>query len=605
LKDKESLRSRVAVCALAVTVLLTAGWDSGLSNKSERSKGVAPTVPSPTYKNPMVAKTGSGAAVENCPDPSIIRDQSDGAWYMYCTGDPLNDADKDASGQWTFHGVPILKSIDLVHWIHIGDVLSARPSWVKGDLWAPAIKYFDGKYFLYYSASATNIGNGASAIGVATSTRPEGPWTDSGGPVIEPSDRWTIDAEVIEHNGQRYIYFGSFSGGISVRLLSADGLHSDTASERRITVAERFEAANIIKRDGYYYLLGSSSNCCNGPLTGYTVLAARSADPLGPFLDRDGVPLLAGRAGGTIVMAPNGNRWVGPGHTDIFTDMSGQDWMVYHAIDGSRPYFASSPGFTKRPALMDPIDWVNGWPTVRGGQWASDSVAPKPAAAAGERSGYKMILRAGDKPGSAQRGFSDEFEGHQLGKDWTWVRQPSAASYRLNGAALEVDTSATELLDDNDSAPVLLRSAPTKDYVLETKMRLSVPESGCCFNNAQAGLMIYGDDDNYIKLVHIAIGETRQIMFGKEVGPVPKGYSRYGVMPLEAPGEWTWLRIVKRSDGTEETYTAYSSRDGQTWSRGGTWRHKLGPGAQVGLVAMNAAGFTATFEYFRIFNVTQ
>ena len=42
-------------------------------------------------------------------------------------------------------------------------------------------------------------------------------------------------------------------------------------------------------------------------MTGYSVFAGRSRSPLGPFVDKEGVSLLASRTGGSIVVTPNGN----------------------------------------------------------------------------------------------------------------------------------------------------------------------------------------------------------------------------------------------------------------------------------------------------------
>ena len=42
---------------------------------------------------------------------------------------------------------------------------------------------------------------------------------------------------------------------------------------------------------------------------------------------------------------------------------------------------------------------------------------------------------------------------------------------------------------------MLVRGAPSADYVVETRVRVDVPDEGCCFNFAQAGLMVYGDED--------------------------------------------------------------------------------------------------------------
>jgi hypothetical protein len=89
-------------------------------------------------------------------------------------------------------------------------------------------------------------------------------------------------------------------------------------------------------------------------------------------VDRQGVPLSASRTGGTIVVTPNGNRWVGTGHNAMVTDPSGQDWLVYHAIDRNQPWLDDPFGINRRPTLIDRLDWIGGWPVVRAGRYASD-----------------------------------------------------------------------------------------------------------------------------------------------------------------------------------------------------------------------------------------
>ncbi len=142
----------------------------------------------------------------------------------------------------------------------------------------------------------TDTLKGGSAIGVATSDSPTGPWTHHDAPVVEPheapccanSQRWVFDPMVItDDGGQKYIYYGSYYGGIAVRKLSADGLTSDPASQVQVAVPNRYEGAYVTKHEGYYYLFGSASDCCNGPLTGYSVFVGRSKSPTGPFMDRE------------------------------------------------------------------------------------------------------------------------------------------------------------------------------------------------------------------------------------------------------------------------------------------------------------------------------
>ena len=53
--------------------------------------------------------------------------------------------------------------------------------------------------------------------------------------------------------------------------------------------------------------------------------------------------------------------------------------------------------------MLDPLDWVEGWPTVRGGFGASETLSSKPAAQPGEKSSYKPALARPDMPGSLIR----------------------------------------------------------------------------------------------------------------------------------------------------------------------------------------------------------
>jgi arabinan endo-1,5-alpha-L-arabinosidase len=570
-----------------------------------------------TYANPLPIAIPGDDRVESCADPTLIQGQTAGdtAWYMYCTTDPLNDGDRATSGDFNFHLIPMLSSTDLVHWTYRGDVFASRPAWVAGDagLWAPEIDYFNGQYYLYYAASGTDLPGGGSAIGVATSSSPLGPWTDAGAPAVEPheasccpgSRRWVFDPEIVEGaGGQRYIFYGSYFGGISARTLSADGLHSDPASQVQITIANRYEGAEVVHKDGYYYLFASATDCCRGPLTGYSVFVGRATSPLGPYVDRDGASLLAGRVGGTPVLSMNGNRWVGTGHNSVFQDAAGQWWTVYHAVDSGDPYFDGAVGFTKRPVLLDALDWVDGWPVVRAGRFASDTPQQAPAAQAGDVSAVRPGPAPEDKLGAPVADRSDEFDGTTLGSQWAWIRQPAATTYRVAGGAFSFDTQAADLYIDSNDASVLTEAAPAGNYVVETKVHLNVPAEGCCFNYVQAGLVIYGGDDNFLKLAEVSIWETRQTEWAKELAPVPAGYPRYGNTVVSAPADWTWLRIVvrHRSDAPD-LFTAYTSLDGQHWNRGGTWAHELGSGERIGLVSMGGSGFTADFDHVRVYRL--
>ncbi len=573
-----------------------------------------PLAATKTYHNPLSIKIPGGGMVESCADPTITYAQ-DKNWYMYCTTDPLNGNDRTGSN-FNFHLLPMLQSSDLVNWTYKGDVFSTRPSWVADDagLWAPEIQYYNNQYYLYYTASWTKLPGGGSAIGVATGPTPLGPWTDSGSPVVEPheafccpgSRRWVFDPEIVTGpDGKRYIFYGSYFGGISARELSADGLHSNPATQTQITIDNRYEGPNVVKHGEFYYLFVSATDCCRGPLTGYSVFVGRSKNPLGPYVDREGVSLnpADGRVGGTPVLSMNGNRWVGTGHNSVFKDFAGQYWTVYHAVDRNDPYFTGAVGFTKRPVLLDPVDWENGWPNVRDGRWASDKPQPAPAAQPGQESNYEPEQVAQLEPGEQIEALSDEFNRSTLNPGWSWVRQPAAGKFGLENGTLRFDTQAADLFEGSNTASVLTERAPNGRYIVETRVKLNVPADQTIHNFVQAGLVIYGDDDNFIKLVNVSIFNTRQTEFAKELFPVPTGYPRYGNTVVGPPSEWTYLRIAKRNQNGEELYTAFTSQDGKHWVRGGTWTHNLGSNARIGLVSMGGDGFTANFDYVRVYRL--
>ncbi len=588
------MRVGIAVCL----ALMLVACGSGVARQAVSS---AEPFPAGQYQNPLRITVPDGSLAESCPDPSIIRGQSPGDenWYLYCTSERFKD-------RGDVHLMAISKSRDLVNWTYVGDVFDRRPDWVTSDayLWAPDIQYFNGKYYLYYTASNTRIGG--SAIFVATSDTPVGPWMAYREPVVEPSIakccrggyRWTIDSDVVEDGGQRYILFGSFNGGISARLLSADGLSSNKSTEVQISPPDRYEGSYVVKHDGYFYLFVSAGDCCSGAMSGYAVFAGRSLHPLGPYVDKDGSSLNEARVGGTPVLAANGNHWLGPGHNAVITDLSGQDWMVYHAIDVDKPTFAGS--WTRRPVLIDPIDWVDGWPRVRGGAGPSESLQPAPIVTVETPVQRVLQLLLPDEQGTPHPELSDDFSGSTLAPQWYWVKRPASSAYGTNAGVFRLDSQAESLYVGRTDATVLLEPQPSGNYIVEAKLSTNVPLSGT-HNFVQSGLVIYRDDNNYVKLVNVAINGTRQIEFGKQTGARPPGSSVYGSSYLSSPSDETYLRIVKRVNGAgEELYTAYSSHDGISWERGGTWTHTLGPAARIGLVSMGGTGFSAYFDYVRV-----
>ncbi|MFC0252153.1 family 43 glycosylhydrolase [Massilia consociata] len=595
-----ALRPGLAALLLACTASAAAGGGSAVA----------------TYTNPVPLRLADGSLAESCADPALLRDRTSAptVWYMYCTTDPVSRKERDGKG-WKFRMMPVYRSVDLVNWYFVRDAFDRLPAGLAGPragLWAPEPVYQNGSYYLYFTitdvADAHSPEKGCasdSGIGVATSASPAGPWTPAAQLVVPPrragagcNFHWTFDPDVVEDSqGDRFLYYGSYGGGMFVQRLSQDGLRVE-GDPVRIAASGRYEGAEVVRHGEHWYLFASATDCCRGPLTGYALYVGRAASPEGPFLDRDGNDMAAARAGGTPVLQQNGNRWVGAGHNTVFQDEAGQWWTFYHAVDRNNGYFSVKDKLTRRPLLLDRIDWVDGWPVINSGKGPSDSAQPRPATS-------REPLRTGALPGPAVPPstapvttplWTERFDGGRLDPRWRWVRPEAAGSWATNQPGLRMATRQADLHVDTNNAAVLAAALPDGDLRVEARIRLDAPLD-CCALPVQAGIVVMRDDDNYVKLVELAYQGLRQVEFGKELGPVPRGYPRYGNTVVGTPGEWTTLRIdILRDGGGEERYTAWSKQDGKAWVRGGTWTHKLGSGAKLGLVAMGGAGHAVTFE---------
>ena len=282
--------NRAWVLLLAAALLLAA---VPLSMQTATA-GTAPG----SYTNPVTPRMADGRVVESCPDPSVLRGRGRYAarWYMYCTTNPLNDSETSRPGAPVRHRLPMLVSRNLVNWSFVGSALPGRPAWAArgADLWAPDVVYSTTFRRYYLTYTVTNTVDSVSgepgcrsdrAIGLATSASPVGPWRHASGPLIRPrrtgpgcSFASTIDPDVL---GQTVGNQGCCTSVASPaasrpRAFNLSRYGMVLSGTRRAITSERYEGANVVARGGYYYLFASANACCNGSLSGYSVLAGRS-----------------------------------------------------------------------------------------------------------------------------------------------------------------------------------------------------------------------------------------------------------------------------------------------------------------------------------------
>lgn len=288
-----------------------------------------------TYNNPVIDNSA--------PDPSVIR-VNDGSFYLYATEDVRN--------------LPVYHSKDLVHWDFVGTAFTdeTRPKWLPdGGIWAPDINKIGNEYVMYYSKSVWG-GVWDAGIGVAVSKKPEGPFVDKGNIIQSRAIGICncIDPFYIEDQGKKYLFWGSFHGIFGAEL-NDDGL-SLKADFKPVQIAGTFmEATYIHRRGGYYYLFGSAGTCCEGNKSTYHLTVGRSKSLFGPYLDKEGKPLLENHY--TTILTGNSDV-AGPGHNaEIVTDDEGHDYILYHGV-------RRADNNSYRLVYMDRIDWQDGWPYI-------------------------------------------------------------------------------------------------------------------------------------------------------------------------------------------------------------------------------------------------
>jgi arabinan endo-1,5-alpha-L-arabinosidase len=622
----------IAGSALAALVLTPAACDAATPAATPATPGATPAAAPSTFTNPVFEP--------DLPDPSIIQDPATGVWYAYGTTDYWT------SSHASLHIMPILSSRNLVNWTFVRNTFSppgttpppgspTQPAWT-GDpfLWAPEVHLIGGQYVMYYAAS--NTAAGGSAIGIATASSPAGPWHDSGGPLIAPQADpqggyySIIDPdEISTPAGQRYLYYGSFNGGVHVVQLTADGLAVEPGSTPvQIAASGLYEGTNVVYHAGYYYLFASSGGCCSGPSSGYEEVVGRSRSPLGPFTDKLGIRLTEG--GVSVVLAANGDDFVGPGGVTSFQDDTGQWWMVLHVIPQHEPYLSS--GATKRPLALEPIEWgPDGWPSVHNGQGVTDGAQPAPGNPQAGATAPDSLDRA-PVPGHILPAYSQDFDTTTLKPQWSWVNEDAANwSLASDRGTLTIDGQAGQFYQtEHTGQNVLLEQAPPGNFIMQTRVALDPTQS-----YQQAGLVLWQDEDTWMKLVAESNSGNDVTEWGKQTdvtSPYPgfkcgSGYPAntcpvYGSGFLEVPGfspaarsphgagpacrgKWAYLRLVKSGD----LVTAFTSLNGLLWTPGATYNlqgFSSSAPLDIGVLASaaGAAPIPAHFSYVHVYQLT-
>ncbi|MEI6946091.1 arabinan endo-1,5-alpha-L-arabinosidase [Paraflavisolibacter sp. H34] len=319
----------------------------------------------------------------NLHDPSIIRV---GEWF-YCYSTDV------AYGAAAKVGIMVRRSKDLVDWQFVGWALNGLPQMgvqyiqsqggtpVQG-LWAPYIMKVGNEFRLYYSLAPTT--GRTSAIGLLTSTSPEGPWTEKGLAVTSinagPGTNAIDPSVVVTPSGEHWMVYGSSWDGLyELQLDPATGLAKTPGDRgtRKVrrgitngTINGNLEGPEIIyNADTKMYYLFVAYDWLS---TKYNVRVFRSTSANGPFLDWNGVNVDNQADNGPMILSPykfgEHGGWAGVSHVSVFQD-NGQYYMAHQG----------RPGVDRAYMVMHvrKIHWTpEGWPIVSPERYANVANSP-------------------------------------------------------------------------------------------------------------------------------------------------------------------------------------------------------------------------------------
>ena len=434
-------------------------------------------------------------------DPDVVRVGDD----YYMTASSFSD----------IPGLPILHSKDLVNWTIIGHAIAEMPDYAKfatpnhgNAVWAPAIRYHNGEFYIYY-------GDPDLGIFMTKTKNPAGPWeplvhVHKAKGIIDTCPYWDEDGKAYLAHG----YAGSRAGVksiIGMIEMTPDG--KSTIGQDRIIYDghlenETIEGAKMYKRGDWYYIFSPAG----GVATGWQEVL-RSKNPWGPYEVRNVM-----EQGDTDINGPHQGAW-------IDTPDGKEDWFIHFQDKG--PY--------GRVVNLEPMVWLgNGWPVI--------GVDPD-----GDERG--IPVRTYKKPNVGKTypketpQESDEFDSIELGKQWQWKDNPSALWYYCDAAASKLRLFSNQQPEGKtlyDLPNLLLQTYPARNFTATAKVQF--------FPRKKNG----------------------KLMAGERAGIVAMGYN-FGALALESRedgiylvqtdcykankgGKETEVEAIKLTDGDKEMY---------------------------------------------------
>ncbi|GAB6123841.1 glycoside hydrolase family 43 protein [Dysgonomonas termitidis] len=416
----------------------------GISAQDYVSKVWVSDLGNGNYKNPVLYADYS--------DPDACRVGDD----YYMTASSFN----------CIPGLPILHSKDLVNWTIIGYAINKMPkdaSFGKGvnhggSVWAPAIRYHKGEFYIYY-------GDPDLGIFMTKAKDPAGEWEPL---TLVKEGKGLIDAcPLFDDDGQVYLahaYAGSRAGIkslLAVTRLTPDG--KKAVGESKIIydghdIDPTIEGPKFYKRNGYYYIFAPAG----GVATGWQ-LAMRSGNIFGPYERK-----VVMDQGKTVINGPHQGAWI--------DTKTGEDWFLHF----------QDVGAFGRVMHLQPMIWKNDWPVI--GEDKDGDGCGNPVLT------YKKP-NVGQAYPVATPPESDEFNSNTLGLQWQWHANPQSWWYFTNQEKGCLSLYSVPVANDYkslwDVPNLLLQKTPAPAFIATVKLTFR-PDAR--FYGERTGLVVMGID---------------------------------------------------------------------------------------------------------------
>ena len=403
-----------------------------------------------TYKNPVLNADYS--------DPDAIRVGDD----FYLVSSSFED----------IPGLPILHSKDLVNWTIIGHGLTRQPPFDHFDIprhgdgvWAPAIRYHNGEFYIYYP-------DPDYGIYLITSKKAEGPWSE---PVLVEGGKGLIDpCPLWDDDGQLYLvhaFAGSRAGIKSIIVINKLNQEGTKVIDEGKLVYDghetdpTIEGPKLYKKNSYYYIFAPAG----GVSTGWQ-LVLRSKHIYGPYERR-----VVMDQGTTNINGPHQGAWV--------TTQTGEDWFLHF----------QDKGVYGRVVHLEPMKLIDNWPVIgidKNGDGKGEPALTYKKPNVGKM--YSIVTPV----------ESDEFNSNNLGLQWQWMANQQPTWYFTDPAkgVLRLFSSKEPGSARNlwDVPNVLLQKFPAEEFMVTTKLSFYPNPK---LENEETGLTIMGLSYACIKLV--------------------------------------------------------------------------------------------------------